>query len=147
MMTEVADKEAANKAVARRFIGEIISKNEWDRASEVLADDVVMYHPSAPGPIRGLEAVKAMLTGFRAGFPDLALTVDDEIAEGDRVVILWTARGTNTGELFGMPATGKAVRVGAVSTFRIADGKIVEDRICEDTLGMLKQMGVIPEQA
>jgi steroid delta-isomerase-like uncharacterized protein len=143
MMTEVANKEAANKAVGRRFIREIISQNNWDRASEVLADNVVMYHPSAPGPIRGLEAVKAMLTGFRAGFPDLVLTMDDEIAEGDRVVILWTGRGTNTGGLFGMPPTGKAVKVGAVSTFRITEGKIVDARICEDTLGMLKQMGAI----
>jgi steroid delta-isomerase-like uncharacterized protein len=147
MTNVVADeKGAANKAVARRFIIEIISGNNWDRAGEVLADDIVMYHPAAPGPIRGLDAVKEILTKYRVGFPDLALTVEDEIAEDDKVVVLWTARGTNTGDLFGTPATGKTVKVGAVSTFRIADGKIIEDTICEDTLGMLRQMGVIPPQ-
>ena len=59
--------------------------------------------------------------------------------------MLWRGTGTNTGEFFGAPPTGKSIDVGAVSTFRIVDGKIVEDHICEDTLGMLKQLGVIPE--
>jgi steroid delta-isomerase-like uncharacterized protein len=135
-----------NKAIAERFINEVISDNNWDKAGEVLSDDLVMYHPSAPGgSISGLENVKGMLMGFRAGFPDLAISIEDEIAEGDKVVIQWRGRGTHTGDLFGMPPTGRSVNVGAVSIFRIADGKIVEDHISEDTMGMMKQLGVIPE--
>jgi predicted ester cyclase len=135
-----------NKAIARRFITEIISENHWDRVGEVLSDDLVVYHPSAPGgSLHGLEAAKSMFVAFRAGFPDLTLSIEDEVAEGDQVVIQWRGRGTQTGDLFGMAPTGRPVNVGAVSIFRIADGKIVEDHISEDTLGMMKQLGAIPE--
>jgi steroid delta-isomerase-like uncharacterized protein len=136
---------AENKAVAGRFLNEIVGKGNWDAAGEVMAEDIIVYHPSAPGgSLHGLEPVKQLFMAFRAGFPDLTIITEDVIAEDDRVAVRWRGVGTNTGEFFGAPPTGKAVDVGAVSIFTIHDGKIVEDHISEDTLGMLKQLGVIP---
>ena len=137
---------AENKAVADRFLNEVVSKGNWDAAGEVMAEDITVYHPSAPGgSLHGLEPVKQLFMAFRAGFPDLTIISEDVIAEDDRVAVRWRGVGTNTGEFFGAPPTGKTIDVGAVSIFTIHDGKIVEDHISEDTLGMLKQLGVIPE--
>jgi steroid delta-isomerase-like uncharacterized protein len=137
---------AENKAVANRFLNEIVGKGNWGAADEVLAEDIIVCHPSAPGgSLRGLEPVKQLFMAFRTGFPDLAIITEDVIAEDDRVAVRWRAVGTNTGEFFGAPPTGKAVDVGAVSIFTIHDGKIVEDHITEDTLAMYKQLGVNPK--
>ena len=137
---------AENKAVAARFLNEIVGKGDWDAAGEVMAQDITVYHPSAPGgSLHGLQPVKQLFMGFRTGFPDLTIITEDVIAENDQVAVRWRGVGTNTGEFFGAPPTGKAIDVGAMSMFTIHDGKIVEDRICEDTLGMLKQLGVIPQ--
>ncbi len=137
---------AENKAVADRFLNEVVGKGTWDVAGEVMAEDITVYHPSAPGgSLQGLEPVKQLFMAFRTGFPDLTIITEDVIAEDDRVAVRWRGVGTNTGEFFGAPPTGKRVDVGAVSIFTIRDGKIVVDHISEDTLGMLKQLGVIPE--
>ena len=137
---------AENKAVADRFLNEVVGKGNWDAAGEVLAADITVYHPSAPGgSLQGLEPVKQLFMAFRVGFPDLSIITEEVIAEGDRVAVRWRGVGRNTGEFFGAAPTGKAIDVGAMSMFIIHEGKIVEDRICEDTLGMLKQLGVIPQ--
>ena len=137
---------AENKAVADRFLNEIVGKGKWDAAGEVMAADIIVYHPSAPGgSLQGLEPVKQLFMGFRTGFPDLTIITEDVIGEDDRVAVRWRGVGTNTGEFFGAPPTGKAIDVGAMSMFTIRDGKIVEDHISEDTLGMLKQLGAIPQ--
>src|SRR4051794_24720447 len=105
---------ADNRTVARRFFDEIINTGDWSNAGDVVASDVVMHHPSVPEPVRGLEAVSQAIGSFRLGFPDLTVTVDETIAEGDKVVVRWTAAGTHTGDLFGMPPTGRTVRVGGI---------------------------------
>ena len=72
--------EVENKAVAARFLDEIVSKGNWDAAGEVMAQDIVVYHPSAPGgSLQGLEPVKQLFMAFRAGFPDLTITTEDVI--------------------------------------------------------------------
>jgi predicted ester cyclase len=81
---------------------------------------------------------------YRAAYPDLLITVDDLIAEGNKVVGRWTARGTNTGPLMGMPPTGKQATVMGISILAIADGKVTDQWFNWDTLGMLQQLGVIP---
>ena len=81
---------------------------------------------------------------YRSAFPDLRLTIDDLIAEGDKVVARWTAQGTNTGELMDMPPTGKESKVTGISILRISRGKVVEQRANWDTMGMLQQLGVVP---
>jgi steroid delta-isomerase-like uncharacterized protein len=133
-----------NKAVARRFFSEILSTGDWSKRDEIFDPNVVMHHPSAPEPIRGADAVQGMLSAFRAGIPDLNLTVEQEIAEGDNVVAVWRARGTHSADLFGIPPSNKSVDVQGVSVFRFSGGKIVEDTVLEDTYGMMQQIGVIP---
>lgn len=133
-----------SKEISRRFFEEVLSTGDWSVGEEIFAPDVVMHHPSAPEPIRGYEAVKGMLSMFRAGLPDLQITVEKVIEEGDTTVSLWRARATHTADLFGIPPTDKSVNIQGVSILRFADGKIVEDTVLEDTFGMMQQLGVIP---
>jgi steroid delta-isomerase-like uncharacterized protein len=133
-----------SKTLGRRFFEDILSKGDWKLAEQILAADIVMHHPASPVPINGREAVVGMLAGFRAGFPDLHLEVEDVIGEGDKAAVRWRATGTHTAELFGMPATGKAMNVAGISVVKVAGGQIVEDWVAEDTMGMMKQLGVIP---
>ena len=81
---------------------------------------------------------------LRSGIPDFKATIDDVVAEGDRVVIRMTFRGTQTGEFMGMPPTGKSISVGVIDIFRIAGGKIVEHWGQMDSMGMMQQLGAIP---
>ncbi len=122
-----------NKEAARRFMEVVLGGGNWDGAEEILDPDVVMVHPSSPEPVKGFDSVKGMLVGFRAAFPDLTITAEDEVAEGDEVVVRWTFRGTHTADLFGVPPTNKHAEMPGMSWFRFANGKIVEDRVSEDT--------------
>ncbi len=133
-----------SKTLGRRFFEDILSKGDWKLAEEILAADIIMHHPASPVPINGREAVVGMLAAFRAGFPDLHLEVEDVIGEGDKAAVRWRAIGTNTGDLFGMPPTGKGMNVAGISVVQVASGQIVEDWVSEDTMGMMKQLGVIP---
>jgi steroid delta-isomerase-like uncharacterized protein len=135
---------AENKATARRFFEEILGQGNWAAAGEVLSPDVVMHHPSSPEPVRSREAVQGFLSAFRAGFPDMRMSVLDAVAEDDKVVILWQMQGTQTAELFGIPPTGKAVKVRGMSLLRLADGKVVENTVSEDTMGLMQQLGLVP---
>jgi len=81
---------------------------------------------------------------YRNSFPDIRFTVDEQIAEGDKVVTRWTAHGTNTGELLGMPATGKSSTVTGIVVDRIVNGKIAESWPIFDQFGMMQQLGIIP---
>jgi steroid delta-isomerase-like uncharacterized protein len=85
--------------------------------------------------------------GWRAAFPDLKITVDKQVAEGDLVAVRWTARGTNTGAGNGIPATGRAVEITGTTLFRIADGRIAEEWTSADSLGLMKQLGLLPTPA
>ena len=105
----------------------------------------IHHDPSLPPELqRGREAYKQVVSLFLSGFPDLKTTVDDIVAEGDRVACRWTFRGTQRGEMMGIPPTGKRVLGSGMSIHRIADGKIAEGWFNFDTLGMLQQLGAIP---
>ncbi|MFN8474492.1 MAG: ester cyclase [Anaerolineae bacterium] len=133
-----------NHAIGRRFMEDFIGNARWDEASDILAQDVVMHHPSSPQPIAGIEAVTGLLMGFRAGFPDMNMQAEDVAADGDKVVVRWRVRGTHTADLFGIPPTGKIMDVMGISWLRIADGKIAEDWVSEDTVGWMRQLGLLP---
>jgi len=135
---------AGEATTARRFIEEILATGDWSKADEILQPDVVMYHPSSPEPIRGLEAVRGFLGVFRTGMPDLTLKAEDVAGDGDRVAARWSARGTHTGEMFGIPPTGNSIEIHGISFLRFADGKIAEDWVEENTLSVLQQLGVVP---
>jgi steroid delta-isomerase-like uncharacterized protein len=135
---------AESKALGRQFMETVIGKGDWDLAAEIVSPEVVMIHPSSPEPVAGFEAVKGMLMGFRAGLPDMTMTVEDAIGEDDRAVVLWRLRATHTADLFGLPPTGKSVEMPGMSVFRVSDGKIVHDIVSEDTMGLMRQLGVVP---
>jgi steroid delta-isomerase-like uncharacterized protein len=132
------------KSIGRRFFEDMLGTANWAAAEEIMTADVVMHHPSSPVPVAGREAVVGFLGAFRAGFPDLHMVAEDVFAEGDKVAVRWHVTGTHTESLFGIPPTGKKMDVAGISVLRVADGKIVEDWVSEDSLGMMKQLGIIP---
>ena len=135
---------AVNKAVARRFAQETWGKRDLAVVDELAAADLVVSHPILPEVVRGREAFKQLLAQFHAAFPDIRVTIEDAIAEGDQVVVRWTAHGTHRGDLLGIPATGKPARWTGVNVYRIVDGKVQEERGEEDALALLRQLGVSP---
>jgi steroid delta-isomerase-like uncharacterized protein len=137
----------ANKALVRRF-NEAFNAGDLDGAVAVFARNAVIHNSGAPDPLN-LEGFGQLAGVFLAAFPGGKHTIDDMIAEGDRVVARITYRGTHTGDLMGIPPTGKQVTVSAMTIDQIANGKIVETWRLFDQLGMMQQLGVIPapEQA
>ncbi len=133
-----------NKAIVRRFFDEVWNQDDLAVADVVVTPDQVNHDPGLPGMPAGPEGLKYLVRTFRAAFPDLQFTVEDQVAEGDRVVTRWTMRGTNTGSFLGLPATGRSVAVSGINIDRLANGKLVEHWRSADQLGMLQQLGLIP---
>ena len=132
------------KTVARRFTEDLWDKGQFAVADEIIASDFVNHDPVA-GQRPGLAGYKEMVGAFRTAFPDLRVKNEDVIAEGDKVVARWTARGAQTGALMNIPPTGRHVTLKGIDVLRIEGGKIVERWGEFDALGMLRQLGVIPE--
>ncbi|HJT14397.1 MAG TPA: ester cyclase [Dongiaceae bacterium] len=130
-----------NKARIRRVIEEVYNRGDLSVVDEVAASDLVIHASSQD--IRGREGAKQYVATLRAAFPDLHFTIEDQIAEGDRVVTRWTARGTHRGEFQSVPATGKKIRLEGTDIDRMADGKVVECWAHVDELGLMQQLGVI----
>jgi len=133
-----------NTANARQFFESMLGKANWGMADDILASDVVMHHPSSPQPIAGVKNVVGFLGAFRAGFPDMSMRVEFAFGDGEMVAVRWGMSGTHTAELFGIPPSGKPVKVVGISLLRFANGKVVEDWVSEDTMGLMQQIGVIP---
>ncbi len=133
-----------NKALVRRLLEDDISRGNRAVAAEIIAPDFV-DHTNPPGMQHGLEGHNAIVDLFRAAFPDQWWQIEDLIAEGDRVVARTTMTGTHRGDFFGLPATGRSVRVSGVHVMRIANGQIAEHWGNNDDLGLMRQLGAIPE--
>ena len=132
-----------NKELARRFV-ERFSQKDQDVFVDLLAPDFVDLTP-APGAEPTREGWKqAVSMGEWLAFPDLHFEIEEQIAEGDRVVNRLVARGTHTSEFMGIPATGKEVTTNNVTIFRIAGDKIIERWTIFDALGVMVQLGVVP---
>jgi steroid delta-isomerase-like uncharacterized protein len=131
-----------NKAIARRFF-DLVNDRNLDGLTEIIAPDAVDHDPQNPLPGTGPEVAQQVMAGYIQAFPDLRITVDDQIAEGDRVATRWTGTGTHQGDLMGIPGSGKHSTVTGISIDRIENGKIVESWTNWDTLGMLQQLGAI----
>lgn len=132
-----------NKELARQFL-EGFNTDNPAQAAEFVAPNFTNVDPGTPPLPTGPEGYKQLIGMYRTIYPDLQMTVDDLIAEGDKVVCRWTARGTNTGPLMGRPATGKSATVTGISICTVVNGQIAEQRTNWDTLGMLQQLDVIP---
>ena len=131
-----------NKAVIRRGIEEIWNQKNVAILDEIAAPDYISHSPAIT--TRGLEQYKQLLMMYFTAFPDLNLTIEDQIAEGDKVVTRVTARGTHQGSFMGIPPTGKQAVVTGIAIDRFANSKSVEAWSNLDDLGLLQQLGVVP---
>lgn len=132
-----------NKANVRRFYQEVLNEQRLERADEYVAQDY-LDHGALPGQGPGLEGAKHRWATYFAAIPDMHATIEDMVAEGDRVTVRWIAEGTHRGTLMGIPPTGKHIRVGGISIYRLVDGRQAEQWEQADTLGLMQQLGVIP---
>jgi steroid delta-isomerase-like uncharacterized protein len=136
-----------NKAIARRAL-ETFGSGDLDELDKLVSEDAVDHDTQNPNAgIHGPEGAKRTASIYRAGFSDLQITVEDQFAEGDKVVTRWTAVGTQDGDLAGLPASGRRATVTGITIDRIDGGKIVESWGNWDTLGMMQQLGAVPAAA
>ena len=131
-----------NNALARRS-WEIVNQHNPDLIDERYTPDLVWHEPDQD--IHGSEEAKQFVSTFFEAFPDLNVTVEDEIAEGDKVVTRWTIRGTHQGELMGIAPTEKQIELRGITIHRFEGDKIVEEWERYDNLGMMQQLGVVGE--
>jgi steroid delta-isomerase-like uncharacterized protein len=134
-----------NKAIVRRNY-ETADKNDLTMFSEQLAPDVAIHLPGMPGPLNR-DALIQMMTVMFSGLTERQHVFEDQIAEGDKVVTRLTLHAVHTGEVQGMPATGRQIAIAQTTMHRIRDGKIVEVWVSSDDIGMMRQLGLMPSQA
>lgn len=132
-----------NKAMIRRVWEEVLNKGDLAAADELMAPNYV-YHGSGGQEFKGPEGFKQLVTMFRTAFPDFRITVEDMVAEVDKVAHRATMRGTHKGDLMGIAPTGKQVTIAAIVISRFAGVKEVEAWSNLDQLGMMQQMGIAP---
>ena len=132
----------ANKALLLRFDAEVWNAGDVSVMDELFAPDYVNHDPSLGQP-PDREGHKRVIAMVREALPDLRETVDDLVAEDDRVVFRWTVTATHERDFMGTPATGKRIEFSGIEIYRIADGRIAERWGVFDRLGMLRQLGVI----
>jgi predicted ester cyclase len=128
-----------NKAIVRQMVEEIFNRGNMSRLDEFVAPDFVEHEELPPGM-----DVELMTTMLRSAFPDFKATIDDIIAEGDKVVVRQTWSGTHKGEFMGVPPTGKSVSFGVIDIIRIAGSKFAEHWGQMDNTGLMQQLGAIP---
>jgi len=132
-----------NKALVLRGFEEFIVKGNLAAADELLVPNFVAHAPGFP-PLQGIEAYKQFLTIYLSALSDRQADVQDVSAEGDRVAVRITYQGTHTGALMGIPPTGKRVMITGMCFFQVANGKLLEQWINNDDLGLMQQLGVVP---
>lgn len=129
-----------NKMLDRRYLEEVWNRGNYDVIDQFVASDFVGHSPPSD-EIPGADGIRQYVSTLRAAFPDVHITVEDQIAEGDRVVTRWTARGTHRGEFQGISPTGKQAQVTGVTISRVANGKFVEGWMNWNVLGLMQQIG------
>jgi predicted ester cyclase len=134
-----------NKAVSRRVVEELFNEGNLDAADELFTSDYVCYVAGFED-LHGVEGMKGFAGLYRQAFPDLKETIEEQVAEGEKGVTFFRARGTHTGETeaFG-PPTGNRIDMTGMVMDRVAGGKIAESRLVFDALGMMHQLGLVPE--
>jgi steroid delta-isomerase-like uncharacterized protein len=134
-----------------KFVEELWNKRQFDVADEIFAKDCVTHQLRSGVPVdavlRGPEAIKEHVAGWIASFPDLRFNIEQMLREGDRVVMQLVMEGTHQSTWLGIPASGKKVEIRMFTVHRVVQGKIVEDWVLVESLGLLQQLGVIPDTA
>lgn len=133
--------DASNVALARRVFTEMYGAGKIELVDELYSDDFV---DDSPGGGTGRALIEHAVQEFHKAAPDLRIDIEDTFAKGDKVVIRYTARGTQTGEMWGIPPTGKQFVVRGITVFRVAHGKIATEWTEYDRLGLMRQLGVVP---
>jgi steroid delta-isomerase-like uncharacterized protein len=128
-----------NKAIIRR-LADVWNKGDISVLDEIVAVDYIAHNPT--GDVMGLEGFKKEAKMYRTVFPDLNFTIEDIVAEGDKVVTRWIARGTHKGELKGMAPTNKKITITGININRFSGGKIIERWGYRDDLGMMQQLKI-----
>jgi predicted ester cyclase len=131
-MSEAAD-------LVRRMHAELLPSRDLDRLGEFFADGFSSQN-MPPGLPQGIEGVRAFFGIFLAGLSEIEVTVDELVADGDRVAVATTTSGIHTGELFGVAPTGRRISVTGIDMVRVEDGRIVEHRGLTDTVGLLREL-------
>lgn len=131
-----------NCIIIRRFIEECINQGRIDEAAQFVWEDVVEQVPF-PGQGPGLAGLQDVLRGMRNAFPDLYFGVEEQVAEGDKVVTRFEWTGTHRNEFLGVPATGRPVKVWGIVIDRLEGGRIKETRIIMDIFGLMMQLGAV----
>jgi len=147
----MSSAEGLNEAIVRRELEEIFTQGNLDAAEEIYAPNYISHETTtavrpASEDVHGVEAARQTAAARREAFPDLTYTIEDQIAEGDKVATRFRARGTHLGELAGRAPTGKEVGVRGINMCRIEGGKIAEHWPHADILGMMCQLGFFPDQ-
>ena len=135
---------AANKAIIRRLYEEVWNQRKLELINEIISPSHALQAPNVGGTAVGPEAYKRQVLRLLAGYPDLRWTIEDLIAEEDKVVACWSMSGTHKGEYLGVPATNKNVSVDGITIHHITNGKIMDSYSNYDALGMMQQLGVVP---
>ena len=120
-----------------------LNRGDVSAADRAFAPDCVIHINGSPEPNLSLDGFKEMMSGLLGAFPDLRLTIEDQIVAGDKVATRWTAQGTNSGPLGSMPATGRRIQISGLILDRVVDGKVVERWELWDQMAMLQQLGLV----
>ena len=131
-----------NKKLARRWFEDLFSRGDLDAANEILSAEFVDHLPREEE--RGIEELKNYVSIYRTAFPDIQDTVEDIVAEGDKVVVRWMSRGTHQGEYMGIAPTGRHVTFTGMRLFRFAENQIAESWVNIDERGLQEQLGAVP---
>ena len=135
-----ADIEAQNKEIAHRFIEEVWNQGKLDAVDDIVTNDIVIH--SAGRDIEGIESFKKYIMSYRNAFPDIKFTIEEQIAQGDKVAERYAIRSTHQGELQGIPPTGKQIKIVSIDITRFLDGKMVERWGEFDSIGLMMQLGM-----
>jgi steroid delta-isomerase-like uncharacterized protein len=133
---------ADNLAVVRRMLDVISSGNTADLA-QIVASNWTNHDPNLP-PLHGLEGAKQLASMWLTAFPDMKFTIEDSLSEGEKVAMRFRLVGKNTGAFMNMPATGKSVQVTGTGIFRVLNGRLTDNWVNFDALGMMQQLGLVP---
>lgn len=136
-------KNTDYEKLIQRYFGEVWSEGKLDVLDEIIAPDYINHSSSIPDPVPGPVGLKPIVAAMRVGFPDLHYEVHDLVIGENKVAVRCTLTGTHTGDFFGIPATGKSVRVTQFQIEYIRNGQIVEHWRQTDDLTMMRQMGII----
>ena len=134
-----------NKQIHRQTFESVVEQRNLDALDALYSPDIIYHGPE--GELRGIDAIKEMLSGYLTAFPTMKLSIDEQVAEGDSVVTRVTMSGSFDGPMGDIPPTGKSATVQMTALAHIREGRIVEEWEIFDQLGMLQQLGVIPTEA